>query len=304
MPRRRSDGGDPIEIDGVTITHPDKVLWPDAGFTKRNLVEYYRAVAPYLLPYLARRALTLRPYPRGIGSSGYYLQDAPDGRPAWVPTWCDVAESTARPVNHVVGGDLRTLLWLAQYNAIEVHAWLSRVDQPDQPDFAVVDLDPSDQTPFGDVVAAAGLFKAELDRAGLVGFPKLTGSSGIHLFVPIARGPSFDDVRDYMHALAKRVAADAPELVTTDPIIAKRGARVFADYAQNSRGRTTVAPYSVRPKPGAPVAAPIRWEELDAPDLRPNRWTIKTMPERIAAVGDLIGEMLTCRQTLPLASRP
>ena len=300
MPRRRRDpGGDPIEIGGVTITHPDKVLWPDHGYTKRDLAEYYLAVGPYLLPYLERRALTLRPYPRGIEADGFYLQDAPAGRPAWLPTWRDVATSTGRPVDHVVGGDLRTLLWLAQYNAIEVHAWLSRIDRPDEPDVAVIDLDPSEATPFGDVVTAARLFKAELDRAGLAGFPKLTGSSGIHLFIPLAGGPGFDVVRARVQALCRRVEAIAPELVTTDPTIADRGTRVFADYAQNSRGRTTVAPYSVRPKPGAPVAAPLRWADLDDPALRPDRWTIETMPARIEEVGDLVGPMLTCRQTLP-----
>jgi bifunctional non-homologous end joining protein LigD len=301
-PRRRPDPGDePIELGGVALTHPNKVLWPDAGHTKRDLAEYYRAVAPHLLPLLDRRALTLRTFPRGIDQPGIWLQHAPKARPDWLPTWRDVASSTGRPVDHVVGGELRTLLWLVQHNAIEVHAWLSRIDRPDGPDFAVIDLDPSEATPFVDVVAAARRFKAELDRAGLAAFPKVTGSSGLHLYIPLARGPGYDAVRERVHALCRRVEAAAPELVTTDVRIAGRGARVFADYAQNSRGRTTVAPYSVRAKPGAPVAAPLRWEDLDDPDLRPNRWTIATMPARIAAVGDLVAPMLACRQTLPAA---
>jgi bifunctional non-homologous end joining protein LigD len=300
MPRRGRDAGAaPIELGGVTLTHPDKVIWPEDGYTKRDLAEYYRGVAPFLLPFLDRRALTLRTYPRGIGSAGFYLQDAPAGRPEWLPTWRHFAESTGRTVEHVVGGDLRTLLWLVQYNAVEVHAWLSRIDRPDEPDFAVIDLDPSAATPFGDVVAAARLFKAELDRAGLAGFPKLTGSSGIHLFVPLARGPGFDVARARVQALCRRVEAAAPELVTTNPTIADRGTRVFADYAQNSRGRTTVAPYSVRARPGAPVAAPLRWEELDDPELRPDRWTIRTLPARIGEVGDPVGPMLARRQALP-----
>ena len=300
MPRRRRDASrEPIEIGGVTLTHSDKVLWPDDGYTKRDLAEYYRAVAPYLLPFLDRRALTIRPYPRGIQAPGFYLQDAPKGRPDWLPTWGDFAESTSRTVEHIVGGDPRTLLWLVQYNTIEVHSWLSRIDRPDEPDFAVIDLDPSAATPFGDIVAAARLFKAELDRAGLAAFPKLTGSSGIHLFIPLDRGPNFDAVRARVQALCRQVEAATPELVTTDPTIANRGTRVFADYAQNSRGRTTVAPYSVRPKTGAPVAAPLRWEDLDDPELRPDRWTIRTMPARIDEVGDLVAPMLACRQALP-----
>ncbi len=275
------------------------MLWPEAGLTKRDLAEYYLSVAPYLLPFMQDRALTLRPFPRGVGAPGFYLQDAPKGAPAWLPTWRDVAPSTGRPVAHVVGGDPRTLIWLAQYNAIEVHAWLSRIDRPDEPDFAVVDLDPGERTPFGQVVEAARRFKAELDAAELAGFPKVTGSSGIHIFVPIERGPSFDAVREWMHRLALRVERAAPDLVTTDPRIAGRGDRVFLDYAQNSRGRTTVAPYSVRPRPGAPVAAPLRWEDLGDPELRADRWTIRTMARRIREVGDLVAVMLRCRQKLP-----
>jgi bifunctional non-homologous end joining protein LigD len=303
MPQPR-DPDRPIEIDGVTLTHPDKVLWPDTGHTKRDLADYYRAVAPYLLPFLDRRALTLRTYPRGVDQPGIWLQHVPKTRPAWVPTWHDVGESTGRPIEHVVGGDWRTLFWLVQHNAVEVHAWLSRTDRPDRPDFAVIDLDPSVASSFGDVVAAARLFKTALDRAGLAGFPKLTGSSGLHLFIPLNRRLDSDDVRARVQALCRRVVAAAPELVTTDARVADRGARVFLDYAQNSRGRTTVAPYSVRPRPGAPVAAPIRWEELDDPDLRPDRWTIATLPARLAAVGDLVAPMLASRQSLPKSWPP
>ena len=299
MPRRATQDDPPVELDGVALTHPRKVLWPDAKVTKLELAEYYRAVAPYLVPFMRGRALTLRPYPRGIVQPGYYLQDAPKGMPEWVRTWEDVATSVGRTVEHIVGGDARTLLWLAQYNAIEVHTWLSRIDRPDAPDFAVVDLDPSDATPFEHVRHAARLFGEAFDRAGIRGFPKVSGSSGIHVYVPIERGPGFDDVRAAMHALCVQIEAKAPELVTTDPTIKDRGGRVFLDYAQNSRGRTTVAPYSARPKPGAPVAAPIRWEELDDPDLRPNRWSIRDMPARLEAVGDLVGPMLECRQRLP-----
>ena len=299
MPRRADRDDPPVELEGVTLTHPRKVLWPDVGVTKLELAEYYRTVAPYLVPFMRDRALTLRPYPRGIGAPGYYVQDAPKGRPDWVRTWEDVATSVGRTVEHLVGGDERTLLWLAQHNAIEVHTWLSRTDRPDAPDFAVVDLDPSDATPFADVTRAARLFKDRFDRSGVRGFPKVTGSSGLHVYVPLERGPGFDAVRESMHALCVLIERRAPALVTTDPTIADRGDRVFLDYAQNSRGRTTVAPYSVRPKPGAPVAAPIRWEELDDPGLRPDRWSIRDMPARLAAVGDLVGPLLRCRQRLP-----
>jgi bifunctional non-homologous end joining protein LigD len=302
MAERRGRSGRTAElmhVGGVTLTHPDKVLWPAQGYTKRDLAAYYRSVAPFLLPFMRDRALTLRPFPRGVAAPGYYLQDAPKAAPDWLPTWRDIAPSTGRPVDHIVGGDERTLIWLVQYNAIEVHTWLSRIDRPDEPDFAVVDLDPGDRTPFSNVIQVARRFKAELDEVGLAGFPKLTGSSGIHIFVPLERGPSFDEVREWMHRLALRVEDGAPHLVTTDPRIAGRGDRVFLDYAQNSRGRTTVAPYSVRPRPEAPVATPLRWEDLDDPDLRSNRWTIKTMAALVREVGDLVAPMLACKQRMP-----
>lgn len=299
MARQGSPDDAPIEIEGVALTHPSKVLWPDATLTKRDLAEFYRTVAPFLVPYVRDRPLTLRVYPRGIGADGYFMQGAPRGRPDWLRTWDDVATTVGRTVEHVVGDDARTLLWLAQYNAIEVHAWLSRVDRPDQPDFAVIDLDPSEATPFLQVVRAARLFGEAFERVGLRGFPKVTGSSGIHIFVPIERGPSFDEVRESLHALCVLLEGRAPELVTTTTSIAERGDRVFLDYAQNSRGRTTVAPYSVRPKPGAPVAAPIGWEELADRRLAPDRWTIRTLPRRLKKVGDLVGPMLGCRQRLP-----
>ena len=155
MPRSRDPGDSALSVAGVPITHPSKVLWPEAGITKLDLVRYYERIGPLMLPYVANRPLTLRPFPNGIDQPSYYMKDAPRRRPAWLPTWTDVAKSTGKPVHFVLGGELRTLIWCAQYNAVEVHPWLSRVDEPDLPDWAVVDLDPSESTPFSLVVRAA-----------------------------------------------------------------------------------------------------------------------------------------------------
>lgn len=284
---------------GVAITHPDKVLFPEDGYTKLDLVEHYERVAPYLLPFLRDRPLTLRPFPRGIGQPGFYLKDAPRGTPSWVPTWRDVAASTGKPVDWIVGGDRRTLLWLANYNAIEVHAWLARIDQPDRPDWLVFDLDPDNGLPFRAVGRAARLVGAALDRLGLRALAKTSGQSGIHVLVPLVRSAGFDAVRDFARRLSEALAAEHPDLLTASYAAGRPRGRVLLDYAQNSRGRTTVAPYSVRPRPGAPVSTPLQWDELDDPGLEPGRFTLRTLPARLAAVGDLLGPLLGLAQRLP-----
>jgi bifunctional non-homologous end joining protein LigD len=299
MPRRVRASQPAVEVAGVPVTHPDKLLWPDEGITKLELVRYYERLGPTILRYVADRPLTLRPFPRGIGGPSYYMKNAPEQRPDWVVTWEDTAESTGRPVHFVVAPDVRTLVWCAQYNAVEVHPWLSRVDRPDVPDWAVVDLDPGERTPFALVVRAARAFKRALDRHGLRGYPKLSGSSGMHVYLPLERVHPFDAVRDFMHRLAEQACASEPDTMTLDYAVADRHDLVLVDYAQNARGKSTVAPYSVRPKPGAPVSAPIRWEELDDPDLRPDRWTRRTLPKRLERVGDLYASALEHPQRLP-----
>lgn len=289
-----------LVIEGVVITHPNRVIFPADGYTKLDLIDYYRIVAPYLLPFLRDRPLTLRPFPRGIEQPGYYLKNAPKGTPPWVPTRRDVAESTGRPVEWIVGGDLRTLLWIVNRSAIEVHPWLARIDEPDRPDWLVIDLDPAEETPFECVCEAAKLVKQRLDRLALRGLLKTTGQSGLHVLVPIAREWTFDAVRAFARQLAVELEQERPEVISTTYETARRRGCVLLDYAQNARARTTVAPYSVRARRGAPVSTPLRWEELDDPGLRSNRYTIRDVPKRLDALGDLLGPFLALEQRLPI----
>jgi bifunctional non-homologous end joining protein LigD len=283
-----------IEVQGVRVSHPDKVLWPADGITKLDLVRYYERIAPALLPYVARRPLTLRPFPEGIDRPGFYLKDAPRGAPRWLETFRDIAASTGEPIDFVVAHDARTLVWMAQYNAIEVHPWLSRIDRPDHPDWAVVDLDPPDDPSAGSGEAApddaapraALLVRDQLERVGLRAFAKPTGQTGIHVLVPLAREHTFDQVRAFFQRLAEALAAAHPDLLTTDYRVADRYGRILIDYAQNARGKTTVGPYSVRPRPGAPVAAPVTWDELADPAIGPETFTIRDVPARLERVGD------------------
>jgi bifunctional non-homologous end joining protein LigD len=290
-----------VDVLGVPVTHPDKVLWPAEQITKLDLVRYYERIAPLILRYVRHRPLTLRPFPHGVDRPGFYLKNAPKGAPRWLQTFRDVAESTGEPVDFVVATDERTLVWIAQYNGVEVHAWLSRTDKPDYPDWAVVDLDPSDATPWEWVVRAAKAVGKQLEALALRGFPKLTGSTGIHVLVPLERVHRFDDVRAFFEELARELCDEHRGILTLAYGTAERGTRVLIDYAQNARGKTTVAPYSVRPRRGAPVAMPVAWDELDDPGLRSDRWTLTTAFDRLERVGDILEPALGLQQRLPMA---
>lgn len=294
--QRSSESAD---IAGVRITHPQKPLWPRDGITKLELARYYAAVGPTLLRYAGGRPLTLRPFPRGVDHAGFYLKDAPGAAPAGFSTFCDVAQSTGQPVHFLVPRAVRDLVWLAQFNAVEVHPWLSTVEHPDQPDWLVVDLDPPAAARWAQAVQGAFAFKERLESAGLQGFPKLSGSTGLHLLVPLVPEHDFETVREFVAGLAAAVQRSLPDALTLEYDVADRGDRVLVDYAQNARAKNTVAPYSVRPKPGAPVAAPVTWDELRDPDLRSDSIRMRSMSERLQRVGDLLEPALRLRQRLP-----
>lgn len=291
--------GSQVQVLGVRVTHPEKLLWPADGIAKLDLVRYYERIAPVILRYVQGRPLTLRPFRNGIGRPGFYLKNVPRGAPAWVRTFGDVAGSTGARVDFVVASDARTLVWAAQYNSIEVHPWLSTVDQPDRPDWAVLDLDPVEGTPWARVARAALAIGEHLETVGLRSFPKLTGQTGVHVVVPLAPEHRFGDVRAFFQRVAQEVSDERPDLLTVDYSVERRGGRILVDYAQNARAKTTVAPYSVRPKPAAPVAAPVTWEELRDPHLRPNAWTLRTIFARLERVGDVLEPALGLRQRLP-----
>jgi len=293
----------PISVRGVRITNPDKVLFPKDGLTKLDLVRYYEAMAPTILKYVRHRPLTLRPFMSGIEGRGIYLKNAPKGAPSWLRTFADVAESTGETVNFVVAEDARTLIWVAQYNSIELHAWLSTVDRSDLPDWAVVDLDPPDEIPPARrrKVAAkiAFLVRDQLERYGLRSFAKPTGQTGVHVLVPLAPVHPFDDVRAFFERLGVELCQAHPDLVTTDYEMAGRHGRILIDYAQNARGKTTVAPYSVRPKPGAPVACPMTWDELESWATSKQQPTMRDVPQRVEKHDDVLAPALRLKQRLP-----
>ncbi|MDO8506642.1 MAG: DNA ligase D [Candidatus Limnocylindria bacterium] len=291
-----------LTIDGHTIrlTNLEKVLFPEDGYTKADLIRYYTEVSPFLVPWLRDRPLTLKLFPDGIAGQFFYQKDKPSFTPKWIHTWVDKEAEREGGIDYVLGNDLATLVWLANYTAIEIHSWLSRVDDPDHPDFAIIDLDPSTGTTWDDLKECAAVVHAVLDDLGLEGFPKTTGSRGIHILVPIARKYTFEESRGFVLEVGKAARERAPKLVTVETVKERRRG-IYIDYLQNVRGKTTAGPYSVRPIRRAPVSAPLQWDEIAALG-RPDAFTIANMGERLAATGDLLAPALKLAQKLPRTS--
>ena len=268
----------------VRITSPEKVLFPDAGITKLELAGYYLGVGPLMVPYLKGRPILVQRFPDGIDRPGFIQQEAPDHLPPWVRR-VTVPKVGGGSVTHATVDNAASLVYLVNLNTIAVHAWLSRFDRPRQPDRLIFDLDPHDEA-FGPVREAALALQELLAGLGLRPFVMLTGSRGAHVTVPIRRGPDFDEVRRFADQVAARLVEAYPDLVTTEARVEARGGRLYIDTRRNAYGQTAVAPYSVRAKPGAPVAVPIDWSELDEPGLTSRRYNIREIPARLARRGD------------------
>lgn len=267
----------------MELTNSERVLFPDIGLTKQGLADYYVAVADVLVPHLADRPLMLQRFPEGIERDGFYQKEAGRGVPSWLRT-VEVAKSDGT-VNHPVVDDTRSLLALTNLSTISLHRWASRADRLEHPDLLIVDLDPSAED-FADVRRAALHTKQVLDELDLLAYVQVTGSRGVHVVSPIERSATTDAVGAFAGAIAALLAARHPEELTTEFRKRSRGRRVYVDVARNGWAQTAIAPYSVRPRPGAPVATPITWDELDDPELRPDGFSTRTVPERIAEVGD------------------
>jgi bifunctional non-homologous end joining protein LigD len=264
----------------AAITHPDRVLYPAAGLTKLDVVEYYLDVAPFLLPYLCDRPLTLHRFPGGVGTDGFYEKDAPAGTPGFVETFTHWAEAPGRDVEFVLCNNPDTLAWLANIAALELHATLSRAGSYDAPDLLFVDIDPEPPFPFDDAIELAFVVRDRLGDRGLSSFVKTSGKKGIHVVAPLAPGPSFDQVRELAHDVGRDVARDVPRVVSELPRSREKGT-VFVDYLQNAPGKTMVAPYSLRATPGATVSAPLEWEDLRE-GVRPGDFAPGTVRSRRA----------------------
>jgi bifunctional non-homologous end joining protein LigD len=287
----------------LRVTNLDKVLFParsgENAVTKRELLRYAAQIAPTVLPYLTRRALNMHRYPGGVGSKGFWHKELPTHAPDWVPRWDNPNADPGETRTYVVVDEPAALVWAANFGALEWHAWTSQVDEPQQPTYALIDLDPGDTTSWDDLLVLARLHRTALNHLGVHACPKLTGRRGIQIWIPITPGPSFGDTRAWVEQLSKTVGAVVPELVSWKWQVRDREGLARLDYTQNAINKTLVAPYSPRAAIGAPISAPIEWEELDDPSLAPDGFTIRSIGQRLAEKGDLFAEVLRHDQQLP-----
>jgi bifunctional non-homologous end joining protein LigD len=287
------------EIGGrvVHLTNLDKVLFPEDRYTKRDLIRYYVQVAPVMIPHYKDRPLSMNPHPDGIHGKSYWVKDKPAYAPDWIPTFRYQDQKSLK--DWILIEEVATLAWLANHAVIDMHPWYSRFDKPEYPDWSVVDLDPAEGATFKDVIAVAKVLKSALDHLQLKAVLKTTGQSGLHIYIPIERRYTLDESRGFVAKLAHMIAELMPDKVTEIWEVKRRTGKIRIDYTQNVINKTLAGPYSVRPAIHAPVSTPITWKELDDPRLRPDRWTIHTLGDRLLEVGDLFHEALTLRQRLP-----
>ena len=305
----RAEGTWSVSGQSLKLTNLDKVLFPpregidEPALTKRDLIRYFALIAPAMLPHLADRPLNLQRFPNGVDKPGFWQKDIPSHAPRWLTIWHEQGfreREDRRPNDHLVADRAATLCWLGNQAAFEVHAWTSTIADPWMPTFALIDIDPGTATTWDETLLIARLYRTALEHLGVRAYPKVTGSRGIQAWIPIERGRySYAETSAWVEKLSRAVGASVPNLVSWEWAKSERGGRARLDYTQNAGIKTLVAPYAVRPRHGAPASAPIRWAELDEPELRPDRWTIRTLPDRVAEVGDLWAGIQEDRQTLP-----
>jgi bifunctional non-homologous end joining protein LigD len=300
----RGDEGEPTRAPSpvpasreVKFSNLDKVFWPDEGYTKGDLIEYYRGISPWLLPYLKDRPVVLTRYPDGINGKSFYQKDAPSFVPDWIQTVRVWSEDTQRDINYFVCNDLESLLYLVNLGTIPLHIWGSRASDLQHPDWCLIDLDPKD-APFADVITLAKALKKLCDDVAMPAFIKTTGKSGLHVLLPLGRQLTYEQCLQLAILFARLVTDQFPDIATTTRSINKRGGKVYVDAFQNRRGQLMVAPFSVRPLPGAPVSMPIEWREVTA-KLDNSKFTIANALKRMKKVGhDPVAPVLAVKPDL------
>jgi bifunctional non-homologous end joining protein LigD len=289
------DFGGPV----VKLTNLDKLFWPELGITKRDLLQYYARVAPVLLPHLVDRAMVMKRYPNGAHGDFFFMKRAPSPRPEWIQT-CSIPHDSGSVIDFPIIQDVLSLLWVINLGCIDLNPWYARCDDFNRPDYLHFDLDPVPGATFRQVIETALLVRRGLEGLGMTCYAKTTGSKGIHVYVPIKRGPLQKEVWGFAKSLAVALAAQAPKLVTAEYRVAKRPkGHVLVDYNQNAWGRTLASIYSVRPRPRATVSAPVTWDEVER-GIRIEDFRIDTMPDRVKKLGDLWKPLLSSKGRVSL----
>jgi bifunctional non-homologous end joining protein LigD len=293
------------EVQGqvLRLTNLEKVLFParrgSPPVTKRDLVRYAAQIGPWMLPYLWDRAVNLHRFPNGADKPGFWHKEVPSHAPEWLPRWHNDDADPDETQWYFVADSVPALVWLANYGAIELNPWTSSVRAPHEPTWALIDVDPGTNTSWDELLQLTRLYRTALDHLGVRGMPKVTGKRGIQVWVPIARGCTFDETRAWVETISRAIGSTVPDLVSWQWTKADRGGLARLDYTQNAINKTLVAPFSPRPSAGAPVSVPIEWDELDDDALRPDRWTIRTVFDRLEEHGDPLRPLVGVQQALP-----
>jgi bifunctional non-homologous end joining protein LigD len=278
----------------VTLTNLRKPFWPELGITKGDLLQYYVEVAPALIPHLRDRAMVMKRYPNGAAGDFFFMKRAPSSRPPWIQT-CSIEHASGSVIDFPIVNDLLSLLWVVNLGCIDLNQWYARCDDVDRPDYLHFDLDPVKGATFGKVREAALVLREALDGLGMPSYPKTTGSKGIHVYVPIVRGPTQKEVWEVSKTLAQTLAVARPALITAEYRVARRPlGRVLVDYNQNAWGRTLASVYSVRPHPRATVSTPVTWSEIER-GVAIEDFRIDNVPARVARLGDLYAPLYAKR---------
>ncbi len=273
----------------LSVHHPDRLYFPESGWTKMDVMNYYEAVWPYLQPHLQKRPVTWRVFPQGIHGFSFYRRDAGKNSPPLARSFPYRERSKEKTIRLLVVEELYTLLWLVARGGLEYHLWACTIEDLEHPDWAIFDLDVSEGTPFGKLLEVSLLLREELEGQGHLVLAKTSGGTGMHLYVPLSSKQSFEEVRLWVKGLAVKLADKRPDLILSPDLQRKThlGDKVAIDYAQNARGKNTAAPYTLRARPGAPVSTPLSWEEIEQGGFTPSDFNLRTLPERLKKVGDL-----------------
>lgn len=270
----------------VPLTNLGKVYWPEDGYTKGDMIRYYEFIAPYILPYLKNRPLSLKRNPNGISDEGFYHKDAGENAPGWMKVENIYSDSSHKTIHYLVCNDLPSLIYIANLGCIELNPWNSRVGKLDNPDYLVIDLDPSDENSFDQVIEAANVVHELFERQNAPAFCKTSGSTGLHIYIPMGAKYSYDQVKEFGHIIAMMVVEALPSFTTIERPLNKRHGRMYIDFLQNRQGQTLASAYSIRPRKGATVSTPLEWKELKK-GLHPTQFTIKNIQQRLEKKGDL-----------------
>ncbi len=311
MPPRQTPAGPviPRDVDHadvrvgrntVKLTNLRKMFWPELGITKGDLLRYYAAVSPALLPHLKSRAMVMKRYPHGAAGPFFFMKRTPSPKPDWLET-CEIEHDSGNVIAFPMIQDAAALLWVVNLGCIDLNQWYSRCDDVDRPDYFHFDLDPGPGAPFAQVLESALLVRDALNALKLPSYAKTSGSKGIHVYVPLKRGPRQKDVWTFTKALALTLAERYPQVLTAQYRVAKRPrGRVLVDYNQNAWGRTLASVYSVRPTPAASISTPLDWKEIER-GIEPQQFTIETVLRRVARDGDLFAPVLSGKVKIPLS---